>query len=565
MSRHSQPEHQPNRVRPRLNEDGFTLVELLIATSVVGILFASMTMAMLVQFKTTKSTEVRLTETRDVAFVQAYVPGDLASAVSVDLAPTAQPGGVALSGSNVATIVTNQRRAGKVVQQTVAYRFEKSAAEYSLVRYLIGAGAGGANQRTVVIQSLAPPPTGWTDGQSSAPAAEMVARSQAAGSAGADLRVTFSSGRKLQVGGTGFGGSEMTPITLREGGGVTVPPSPCGGVVTLILDVSGSISQAVWQQNVRDAALGLIDGLTGTPSSVNVMKFALRGEMVAPASFGTYSSVLNPADAVQLKASVSQMAFTPYATNWEDPLWMSFRDNAGTRHAEVPGLVVFVTDGQPNLTRNSIAVGKYSWDYGEDATEFALRAADYGRANGARIVGVGVGDITRVQANIDRLKRVVGSVSWTGTGASDPGNAETAQYFQPTGGQFSELGSVLRAIVAGQCGGALTIVKSIDSGVGVESAPTPWTYLTESGGITLDPEASSSITVDYSFPTGISQRTTRISEDPQAGYVLDRVECSTAGQPLGAGRVTRTADGTGIDLVVRSSEAVLCNFISKAA
>ena len=99
------------RVRRRLSADaGFTLIELVMAVSILGIIAVALTGIMISYLRTTVDTQARLTESHDVQFASAYWQRDVASIgvrsstydtathsfpllQSVDLAPCGLPPG----------------------------------------------------------------------------------------------------------------------------------------------------------------------------------------------------------------------------------------------------------------------------------------------------------------------------------------------------------------------------------------------------------------------------------------------------------------------------------------
>jgi prepilin-type N-terminal cleavage/methylation domain-containing protein len=73
-------------------EAGFTLVELLISIAVLGILIAGVVSAMLAAITTDRSTDVRLSESRDLQLVSSYLSDDAAGAQSFATAATPRCG-----------------------------------------------------------------------------------------------------------------------------------------------------------------------------------------------------------------------------------------------------------------------------------------------------------------------------------------------------------------------------------------------------------------------------------------------------------------------------------------
>lgn len=73
-------------------EDGFTLVELLIAVSILGILLTAISSTMFVALRTAASSEVRLTESNDALFATTYFGDDVQGAKSLSVGTTPRCG-----------------------------------------------------------------------------------------------------------------------------------------------------------------------------------------------------------------------------------------------------------------------------------------------------------------------------------------------------------------------------------------------------------------------------------------------------------------------------------------
>ncbi|HST82103.1 MAG TPA: prepilin-type N-terminal cleavage/methylation domain-containing protein [Kineosporiaceae bacterium] len=73
-------------------ENGFTLVELVISITILGILMPALAAAMFAALSTNRSTDVRLSESRDTRELAAYLPDDAAGATSFATGQTARCG-----------------------------------------------------------------------------------------------------------------------------------------------------------------------------------------------------------------------------------------------------------------------------------------------------------------------------------------------------------------------------------------------------------------------------------------------------------------------------------------
>ncbi|MGD9701602.1 MAG: VWA domain-containing protein [Acidimicrobiia bacterium] len=551
----------------RRGDEGVTLVELLIGVTILGVIMATLSAAVILILKAQKPIQARIAEAKDIAFLQTWLPVDLSSATSSDTTPTLQPlAGTTLPGTNVVTLTRADGAGGASYE--VAYRYETTGVEWVLARYEI---RGAQVKRIIVAHELPSPPAGWTPDQPPTHALSLVARNQrVVQPVGSDLAVVFSSGNIFSTGGSGLAMGDALPTDYS--GGIADPAAPrsrCGGTIALVLDTSGSVPNQGGDGALKSAAKSFVDAFTGTPSRMTLVGFDYSAYQMYPSSgFGNYVSVLNPSSEVTAaKNRINNIVWnqTGAATNWEDALWRTFRANNGTTLATVPDLVVFITDGDPNRNRTSSSQIDGRIDTADVSR--AVDAANFGRGTGARVIGVLVGATAKSTASVNRLKQVVGSVQWNGTNASNPGNAATADLFIPAkNGAFSELGNVLRAISAAECGGTVTVQKRIMDGAGNLSLSTqPWSYTTDTGVQDLDPSRSSSITFDYQFAKNVTERTVEIIEQPADGYVLDRIDCSSFGVPFDAARMGPAAAGApGVALRLRPDEAVSCTFVSRS-
>jgi prepilin-type N-terminal cleavage/methylation domain-containing protein len=120
-------------------DEGFTLVELMVAVAILGIVMGAITAATIVGLRTTDETSTRLSESHNAQMASTFFAHDVASASDVSLTDTACSGG--------ATVVVRfawseyTTAAGTSVPKVASYVVEHDAAEKRLVRRLC-AGAG---------------------------------------------------------------------------------------------------------------------------------------------------------------------------------------------------------------------------------------------------------------------------------------------------------------------------------------------------------------------------------------------------------------------------------------
>ena len=553
---------------------GMTLVELLITVTILGIIMTSLTAAMIVILRTEQPIKDNLSESKDITFLQAWIPSDLASATSRNIDPLYQPTPrTTLPGTNVLTLNrADISTSGVTTNYVVSYRYVQVRDEWQLQRYEIrNVGLATQNITKVgVAHQLASPPPTWNPTQSPVHAVSVTSRNQVVlRPIGEDVQVTFGSGQEFTTGGAGLSSQDQLPTDYT--GGIidpSAPPTRCGGTVTVVLDTSSSIPSQGGATSLVNAALGFIDAFSGTPTYLRIVGFDVSAYSYYPTTAGQYVNILNPSTnltAMRTKIDNQDLSNARWGggTNWEDGLWQAFRTTSGTAFSQLPELVVFISDGEPNRNRTNTP---NDGDARFNTTDLsrAVTAANYGRGTGARIVGILVGNDAST-TNQGRMKSVVGNVAWNGTGATNPGNAAAADFFLPANSaSFAQLGNVLRSISAAVCGGTITVQKRIEQAGALSEATGIWSYTTDVGVRDLDTSQSSSATFDFTFPNGTTTRTVQITETPKSGYTFVRAECSSGGIAIPASRLRSPTDGSpGVIITLTPDEAVSCLMVSR--
>ena len=551
-----------------------TLVELLITVTILGIIMTSLSAAMIVILRSERPIKDHLSESKDITFLQAWIPNDLASASSRNIDPLYQPSSrTTLPGTNVLTLDrADISTSGITTNYIVSYRYVSVGDEWQLQRYEIR-NVGLATQtitKVGVAHQLASPPPTWNPTQSPVHAVSVTSRNQVVlRPIGEDVQVTFGSGEEFTTGGAGLSSQDQLPTDYT--GGIidpAAPPTRCGGTVTVVLDTSSSIPAQGGATSLVNAALGFIDAFSGTPTYLRIVGFDVSAYSYYPTTAGQYVNILNPTaalTAMRTKVDNQDLSTARWGggTNWEDGLWQAFRTTSGTAFSQLPELVVFISDGEPNRNRTNTP---NDGDARFNTTDLsrAVTAANYGRGTGARIVGILVGSDAST-TNQGRMKSVVGNVVWNGTGATNPGNAAAADFFLPANSaSFAQLGNVLRSISAAVCGGTITVQKRIEQAGLLSEATGTWSYTTDVGVRDLDTSQSSSATFDFTFPNSTTTRTVQITETPKSGYTFLRAECSSSGIALPASRLRAPTDGSpGVIVTLTPDEAVSCLMVSR--
>ena len=551
-----------------------TLVELLITVTILGIIMTSLSAAMIVILRTERPIKDHLSESKDITFLQAWIPNDLASASSRNIDPLHQPSPrTTLPGTNVLTLNRADISTSDVTTNyVVSYRYVQVGEEWQLQRYEIR-NVGLTTQtltKVGVAHQLAAPPSTWNPTQSPIHAVTVTSRNQVVlRPIGEDVQVTFGSGEEFTTGGAGLSSQDQLPTDYT--GGIidpSAPPTRCGGTVTVVLDTSSSIPSQGGATSLVNAALGFIDAFSGTPTYLRIVGFDISAYSYYPTTAGQYVNILNPSTnltAMRTKVDNQDLSTARWGsgTNWEDGLWQAFRTTSGTAFSQLPELVVFISDGEPNRNRTN-APNDGDARFNTSDLSRAVTAANYGRGTGARIVGILVGNDAST-TNQGRMKSVVGNVVWNGTGPTNPGNATAADFFLPANSaSFAQLGNVLRSISAAVCGGTVTVQKRIEQAGVLSEATGTWSYTTDVGVRDLDTSQSSSATFDFTFPSGTTTRTVQITETPKSGYTFVRAECSSAGTALPSSRLQSPSDGSpGVIITLTPDEAISCLMVSR--
>ena len=381
-----------NRVAGR--DEGMTLVELLISIALTGIIVTALSGAVVVIMNQQSTSNGRLNNARAENGAGLWIPGDLASAgQNVDTSPSINscfgtcPVGADIGGSNAmmlswSTLVANGSGQSVTKLTQVSYRYVLVGDEYQLIRVQCDQTEGSVTCRTnVVLHNLDSPPDGnftagvtvpdWIikvstppdplaidptvttiEGDAPAVAVKNAQRvvvtvnggGKSAGAGGGTNQISLSAG--------GTNRTLIDSTSMQGAPSLIAARSLCGGSITLIIDRSGSIGSTDFAK-VKAAVGQFVTMFVGTPVRLKLVPFDTVASTVgatAPTWTTTYN-MLNTTESNALLSEVTNMSYPAGYTNWEDAMFRTFYNADGTVAQDLPGMVVFFTDGVPTNSR----------------------------------------------------------------------------------------------------------------------------------------------------------------------------------------------------------------------
>lgn len=314
------------------------------------------------------------------------------------------------------------------------------------------------------------------------------------------------------------------------------PPFPeaCGINVALVMDTSNSIARDVPQNEflMKNAAIAMVNALTGTPSQVGVVSF----RTLATLELGL-TSIVNQSGADSVNSAIAGIDFTPIdigpnpgGTNWEGAL-------LAARGLGELDLIVFMTDGNPTTHDGSSDPG-----YVADFIDLlkGIEAANLAKGDGTRLIAVGIGPSLTVN-NLILIS----------------GPEENDDYYLAN---FNALANTLRQIALRLCSSSVTVVKRVQQADGTYAPAPGWTFNASIAGdnppaIIPNPGITGADgAVNFSWDAE-QAHTVTITEQQQAGYVLTGVTCAQGGRSF-----PFSANISGITLTMQPDDIVACDF-----
>ena len=545
----------------RRGDRGMTLVELLVTVTLLGLVAAVISAAIVVVFRTTDSTEGRLNLARGEQSFTTWMPTDLAAVnlevtstpdpdgndpfqlvsgfVPVDTDPDAQPCGVNIScpsgfvASGVNQLMLRWRSLSATgpptVQTNVSYRLVDTGAGFDLVRYECSGPLGGAAECSSipVLRDLG---ADWSMTASAPDFADEEPEYE--NLAGQQVSVTINGGLGPDVDGAA-GGSDT--VTLTAGGvsmdaiSATAPtgspsfirePSRCGGPIAILVDDSNSIGITA-MATVRDSVRAFIEAFRETPVQVQIIRFGTTAYVLGNGTTGngyydmSESSQVDAAKAQITPSNLSGNSGNAGGTNWEDAWYRALVNDGKSGPQVTPNTAVFFTDGVPTYYNSGGGVGGPGDEFTRSGFDQAAAiAAPFRRPTPPSIVGVGVngpedglttnqvwenppGPNNTVYKNGQQILAQL--VDGTNSGVQfDGSNAEQANLYFLNG--FGGLTDALRTVALKDCGGTLTIRTRLASGGDGEKFGPEVVY--ENVDDVSEGGATRTVATSGAFPTG---------------------------------------------------------------
>jgi hypothetical protein len=430
-----------------------TLIELLVSIFVIGSIVAVLAATVTVTFRQQEDTQGRLDVARWGQSLALWLPTDLASANDVKdeevLDPQLCPSAECTFGSNALWLRWDD---GTGVT-TVSYRYGTLDGGASFILTRVECKGGGCSSRVVLRDLLGPvdvdgnpvtwnagdpvpnevidvtvplavlgPPTTDPDAYAQGARRVIVNVNGAPSVDGADR----SSSVSFTAGGSSFATLEASTFTEP-----TFLPanSGCGGPVTLIVDESGSLTNADIDA-VQDGVRSFVKAFEGTPTRLQIILFDTRSTTLgAGGSWNRFFDLADPPSVDELigvdgNSGLVDDINDDGGTNWEDAFFRAWYRSDGTTYdtnpdlsAPTPELIVFFTDGVPTFDRQAYksdsttvvnvttpvkftyqTAGTSGASYGNDFSPRGWHRADMiadlirQHDPPVRLIGVGVGD-----------------------------------------------------------------------------------------------------------------------------------------------------------------------------
>lgn len=512
------------------------MIELLLSASLIGILSTALATTSFSIAPITSRVDDNLDITRDIGRIRDLVSNDFETFALLDDTSDAL---TQLPGSNAFTLSMDSVGSPPLEPDTttISYRYVPFDESWHLVRFELDSprSTESAAEKTVVSTHLPPPPNGWVVGDP-IPHALTVATIESSTGVTRTATITFSNGSKVSTSGSIQILAEV-PETDVEPVDPPLGKIRCGGSITIVFNTSST----TWSQGAASTVTGdlsaFVSSLIGTPTQIRFVAFERSAYSFYPdTSVGTYVDLLTPSTSITaLLNRLSTLSTTSSSwrngRNWEDGIWQATKRDSGTILPQLPDLIIFLTDGQPNRNRTNTTTDTDTTFNTADLT-LAVAAAEQARLSGAMLMGILLGTGADTTA-AGYLTSVFGPLSWDGS--MNVLAIDRARTFsRPQGEGFNRLDEILALAGQWRCGGTITLQQRILSG-GTSALPsTSWAFETTASDSPLVAQTSvdqsrPSSTIDFGASDSNQQRLITITQTPLSGHRHHSVSCTSSG------------------------------------
>ena len=325
----------------------------------------------------------------------------------------------------------------------------------------------------------------------------------------------------------------------------------CGIRVAMIVDLSGSVSPYITQ--LRTAAKGFVDALTGTPSSMALFTFGSGAPASGGANLGV-TGIATPAGATTVKNRIDTYTASG-GTNWDRGIYQAAASAAQF------DVAIVLTDGNPTLYAGGEGPG--------DRTRFrevenGIFSANALKAKNTKIIAFGVGD--GVGGDPANLRAISGPIAGV-------------DYYQSS--DYAAAGATLRQLALGNCAGSVSVVKQVvpstNTGENITGAvpAANWGFSASTTSPGVSPatqsgstDATGAVNFPLTFSSGTTSGTVSIAESQQPGYSLvtqagKRAVCKVVGTGAAVTVTNDPANPNGFSVNAPAADPVTCTVYNR--
>nr|WP_280909722.1 SpaA isopeptide-forming pilin-related protein [Leucobacter exalbidus] len=294
--------------------------------------------------------------------------------------------------------------------------------------------------------------------------------------------------------------------------------------VALVMDLSGSVAQAGAADTLRDAALGFVDALEGSGSSVALISFGNASPRAGTTNQTIPLQVDDAAQRAVINDTIQQYrdhTVRDQGTNWDAGMWEASQEAASY------DIVFVLTDGNPTFSGTSPDGSGSLTTFAE--LERAVFSANAIKEAGARVITVGIGD----GLSDSNLAAVSGPVPFT--------SGETLDQFDFINTDWQALQTVLKNFGAHLgCSADVTVTKLAGENSATPAPAAGWTFTAAAEGATLSPAAAQETNEAgqaswrVALPGVNAEAAVTLTETQRAdaGWELTDLACTVNGTPL---------------------------------